>query len=417
VTVTKGTPVVDVKKNSGLTYTGNALRLLRVGATTGGKLVFAVVKKGEAAPKDKDYSVAMPTARDAGVYTVYYRVEGDEDYNDVAAKSVDVTIKARTLTIYVADKEKTYGEADPILTFTQTGLCAGDRLVGALEREAGEDAGTYTISRGSLDLAKDYRGNYTLRVIPGILTVGKAAITITADDKFGPAPATIKGLELTWKVSGDLTDAKKVQRKLNVELALGDERDTLPVTYPIAVRFTPNGNYTVAVHDGTYTVSEDDLEVSVEGNNGEYDGTEHPFVVTIEGEHDGAVSVIFSLAPLNDIPEDVSARSAYFELHSGGTASPEGCGRAAGVLLHIDGVRARHRRQQAPGHHPEDGRAELDERPVHLRREGASARRRGRRADRGRQLRSDGRRQADGGGRVHRDGDPVEQRQLRPAGG
>ena len=136
---------------------------------------------------------------------------------------------------------------------------AGDRLVGALEREAGEDAGTYTFSRGSLDLAKDYRGNYTLRVIPGILTVGKAAITITADDKFGPAPATIKGLELTWKVSGDLTDAKKVQRELNVELALGDERDTLPVTYPIAVRFTPNGNYTVAVHDGTYTIREDDL--------------------------------------------------------------------------------------------------------------------------------------------------------------
>ena len=326
VTVTKGTPVVTVQKNSGLTYTGNPLRLVRLGATTGGTLQYAAVKKGEAAPKDKAYSTTMPTATDAGEYTVYYRVEGDGRYNDVAAKSVDVTVKARKLTIYVAGKQKTYGEADPALTFTQTGLCAGDRLVGALEREAGEDAGTYTISRGSLDLAEDCRGNYSLRVIPGILIVRKAVITITADDKFGPTPAKAKGLELTWKVSGDLTDAKKVQQELKVELALGDERDTLPVTYPIEVRFTPNDNYAVTAHDGTYTVSEDDLQVSVEGNDGEYDGTEHPFVVTIEGEHDGAVGVIFSLAPLNDIPEDVSERSAYFERHSGGTASMRDAG-------------------------------------------------------------------------------------------
>ena len=88
VKVTKGSPVVDVKKNSGLTYTGNPLRLVRLGATTGGTLLYAVVKKGEAAPKAKDYSTTMPAARDAGEYTVYYRVEGDRRYNDVAAERV-----------------------------------------------------------------------------------------------------------------------------------------------------------------------------------------------------------------------------------------------------------------------------------------------------------------------------------------
>ena len=51
----------------------------------------------------------------------------------------------------IADKQsKTVGAADPQLTYTVTGLLAGDALAGALAREPGEAAGLYDITQGSL---------------------------------------------------------------------------------------------------------------------------------------------------------------------------------------------------------------------------------------------------------------------------
>ena len=38
------------------------------------------------------FSTAIPTATDAGTYTVYYKVVGAEGYNDTTAKSIEVTI-------------------------------------------------------------------------------------------------------------------------------------------------------------------------------------------------------------------------------------------------------------------------------------------------------------------------------------
>ncbi|MBR3514414.1 MAG: hypothetical protein IKO12_08370 [Bacteroidaceae bacterium] len=41
-----------------------------------------------------DYTTFIPTATDAGTYTVYYKVPGDDIYNEVAG-SVEVTISYR----------------------------------------------------------------------------------------------------------------------------------------------------------------------------------------------------------------------------------------------------------------------------------------------------------------------------------
>ena len=67
-----------------LSYTGSAQTLVSGGEVEHGTLYYKV--------NDGEYSVDLPTATDVGTYTVYYKVEGDENYNDVEEATLQVTI-------------------------------------------------------------------------------------------------------------------------------------------------------------------------------------------------------------------------------------------------------------------------------------------------------------------------------------
>ena len=75
-------------------------------------------------------------------------------------------------------KSKTYGDADPALTYTYTpSLIGGDSFSGALSRVAGENVGTYAITQGTLSLSS----NYTITYAGANLTISPLGITVTAD--------------------------------------------------------------------------------------------------------------------------------------------------------------------------------------------------------------------------------------------
>jgi hypothetical protein len=75
-----------------LAYTGNPQNLLSVsGSTADGALKFAVTAKGAAAPNDSAYTDAAE-ATNAGDYTVWYKIFGDENHDDSAPLYINVTI-------------------------------------------------------------------------------------------------------------------------------------------------------------------------------------------------------------------------------------------------------------------------------------------------------------------------------------
>ncbi|MBR5943372.1 MAG: hypothetical protein IKZ94_00310, partial [Lachnospiraceae bacterium] len=78
---------------TGLVYTGDNLELIIQGTAENGTLVYAVTEKGVTEPADDKYSADIPTSVNAGEYTVYYKVKGDTNYNDVAVANIDVVIK------------------------------------------------------------------------------------------------------------------------------------------------------------------------------------------------------------------------------------------------------------------------------------------------------------------------------------
>ena len=77
---------------TGLVYTGDNLELIIQGTAESGTLVYAVTEKGAAAPANDKYSTDIPKAVNEGEYTVYYKVKGDPNYNDVTVAKLDVVI-------------------------------------------------------------------------------------------------------------------------------------------------------------------------------------------------------------------------------------------------------------------------------------------------------------------------------------
>ncbi|MDQ0289312.1 MBG domain-containing protein [Oligosphaera ethanolica] len=114
--------------------------------------------------KGTDYTLNYADNTNAGIATV--TVTGSGDYSG----SVNTTFAITKATITVtpnAGQLKVKGSTDPVLTYAATGAVNDETpaFTGALERAAGEDAGTYAITQGTLALTNDgafLAANYTL---------------------------------------------------------------------------------------------------------------------------------------------------------------------------------------------------------------------------------------------------------------
>lgn len=80
LTVNKATPTVTAPTDKGSIYNTALQDLINVGSTTGGTIKYSL--------DNVNYSTEIPQATDVGNYTVYYRVDGDSNYNSVAVKSI-----------------------------------------------------------------------------------------------------------------------------------------------------------------------------------------------------------------------------------------------------------------------------------------------------------------------------------------
>ncbi|MBQ7779115.1 MAG: hypothetical protein IJ404_01345 [Clostridia bacterium] len=88
--INKATPTVTAPTAKiNLIYDGSEQALINEGSTTGGTLQYSL--------DNATWSAEIPTAIKAGTYTVYYKVVGGDNYEDVAAQSITVTIADKTL--------------------------------------------------------------------------------------------------------------------------------------------------------------------------------------------------------------------------------------------------------------------------------------------------------------------------------
>ena len=108
LTVTKAAipaSAITAPAANALTYNGKEQKLITEGSVDAkyGEMQYRLGTSG-------GFSTAIPTAADAGTYTVYYKVAGAEGYNDTTAKSIKVTVSPVKIKgiCNVASVSKTY---------------------------------------------------------------------------------------------------------------------------------------------------------------------------------------------------------------------------------------------------------------------------------------------------------------------
>lgn len=126
----------------------------------------------------KNWSPEAPKIKDVGKLTVAYQVTID---GAKAEGEVTLEVKPCAITVAADDSSKTYGEADPVFTWTVTSgeLVEGESLEGiTVEREAGEAVreGGYALN---VTQAKDANPNYDVACEAGVFTINRRPLTVT----------------------------------------------------------------------------------------------------------------------------------------------------------------------------------------------------------------------------------------------
>lgn len=231
-------------------------------------------------------SSALPT--DAGNYTVIASVAASADGNYDAASSVATpfAINPASIAVTADAKSKTYGDADPALTYTfAPALQSGDSFSGALTRGAGESVGNYAITQGTLSLSS----NYTLTYTAANLTINQRSLTITANNqsKTYGSTLTFTGTEFT---SSGLQSGETIG---SVSLSSAGSLATAVVnSYPIVPSAATGGtftagNYAIIYSDGTMTVGAKVLTVTAENKSVTYGDATPVLTYTMTGFANG----------------------------------------------------------------------------------------------------------------------------------
>ena len=200
-----------------LTYNGNEQVLVKAGSVGAeyGEMQYRLGTSGS-------FSTAIPTATDAGTYTVYYKVVGAEGYNDTTAKSIEVTISPVKIKGIgnVASVSKTY-DGSASVTLPKTNLAFLDAAGSTISLP--ESAYTITDARFTTrqddSIYEDSPNAGTKEAISFTLTLtdsnyvfeGEAANARSAnfnfttnDDRFQINQATVTPAEITLFVYNDM---------------------------------------------------------------------------------------------------------------------------------------------------------------------------------------------------------------------
>ncbi len=175
VTVTAATvkesSVEIAPKAKKLIYTGEPQNIVRKGMASCGTIYYAVTSDEKTIPEDSSYSRDVPAETNAGSYCVWYKVFGDDGYQDTSAESLTVTIDKKNIVPTVSvNGTCTYNgkEVLPELTVKD-----GDTV---LSDDDYEISGYNNVDAGTAELTvrSGENGNYRFEPVSQNFTINKA---------------------------------------------------------------------------------------------------------------------------------------------------------------------------------------------------------------------------------------------------
>ena len=234
-----------------LVYTGGALDLVTAGIADGGTMQYKLGDNGT-------WSSDIPTATNAGEYTVYYKALGDDNHKDIAEANV---------TVVIAKAASTFDKLPQALDLSYTG--AAQALLRAGETTCGEiwyklDNGEWTNEIPTATEAKTYYVCYKIigdnnhNDLTDIETQ-KISVTIKKADAQVTAPTAKTGLTYNGESQALIVAGSAVGATIRYKLGDGDWMTDIPSA-------TDADEYTVAwkaVADDNYAVDETEKRLTI----------------------------------------------------------------------------------------------------------------------------------------------------------
>ena len=249
-------PTVTAPTANALTYNGTEQALVTAGQTTGGTMLYRL--------GDSEWSEQLPTAKNAGEYTVWYKVQGNAEYADVAEQNVTVTVARKAVTVTALDKSAHTGSTAPDLSspkadkdYKVEGLLGADTLSGTVTLTYAQTPDMSKPGKTAINIAGTLSNdNYEITYVPGTLTVSDRPSSGgggSSSDRDTSSSGTVK-TETTKNNDGSVTKTETKKDGTKVETTTGKDGSVSKTTT------NPNGSSvteTKAADGSTGTVKTD----------------------------------------------------------------------------------------------------------------------------------------------------------------
>ena len=278
IIITKADGKVTPPTAKTLKYTGNAQELVNAGSSTTGQIQYKVGATGT-------YSTKIPTGTDVGTYTVYYKVVGDSNHNDVAERSLNVTINPNILKYESNGYEGAYDGNPHGITVTSSGATITYSTDGTNYSSTSPkytNAGVYTVyyriaRKGYVTVEnseniKITKANNVLKLSSNSGTYtypNSGTFNITSNPSGGKLSCTTSNKNVAeCTISGNTVTVKPGTTKGSATLTITSEATT---------------NYNAGKAVYAVTTEQGKLSYTANGYEGTYNGNSHGITVTSSG--------------------------------------------------------------------------------------------------------------------------------------
>ena len=263
----------------------------------------------------------------AGTYNITYgsgTLTSDLGYGfSYASSATGLTVNKKTLTATADDKSRLYGAANPAFTVSYSGFYGADTSAvldtaptASTAATSSSNVGTYAITpAGGSD------NNYSFSYVNGTLTVGKAHLTVTADDKgktYGDAnpafTATLSGfVNSEVLASSGVTCAAALSSAANAASHAG----AYAITAALGTLAASNYDFTTFV-PGTLTVGKKGLTVTADDKSKTYGDANPALTVSYGGFLTGEDATVLDTAPTASTAATAASNAGTYAITAAG---------------------------------------------------------------------------------------------------
>ena len=280
---------------TGLTFNGTEQVLVNAGSgITGGTLQYKL--------DGGSYNAELPKATNAGSYTVYYKVKGNNTtHSDSSEQSFTVTIAPKTVTAAVSVEPTSYTYTGEAIVPTTVTVKDGTTVIPASEYTVAYTDNT-NVGTATVTVSDRAGGNYVVS--------GTATFTITKAALSGVSVSlggwTYGDTAKTPTVSGNLGNANVTYQYKAADAADETYTNVVPTnagTYTVKATVAESANYAAATATRNFTIVPKAISKAIVENIGEQEFTGRTITPTVTVK-DGTVVLTdadYSVAYANNI--------------------------------------------------------------------------------------------------------------------